>query len=196
MAASLGKMPTTPVRRLDLAVEPLQRVGRVDFRPVVLWGSSYRPGRRSRPRPSGQRVLAPWSAAGRPPWRQLGTGGLGVLLGKGGAGVKEATTRRPLLPACASGGTAHEVPHPAALPGGVQHLGDRGLEPLMGIRDDELDAAQAAPGQLAQKLDARRSRLPRANIQTAKTSRRPSLLTATAMITAVETMRPPVRALR
>jgi hypothetical protein len=37
------------------------------------------------------------------------------------------------------------------LPGGAQHLGDGGLQPFMGIGDDQLHAAQAAPGQLAQK---------------------------------------------
>jgi len=47
---------------------------------------------------------------------------------------------------------AHEV-HPATLPGGVQDFGNRRLEPLMRIRDHQLDAAQAAPGQRAQKLD-------------------------------------------
>src|SRR5215469_10972367 len=46
---------------------------------------------------------------------------------------------------------AHEV-HPAALPGGVQDLGDGSLQALMGIRDNQLDATQTAPGELAQKV--------------------------------------------
>jgi hypothetical protein len=35
----------------------------------------------------------------------------------------------------------------APLPGGAEHAGDRRLEPLVGIGDDELHAAQAAPDQ-------------------------------------------------
>ncbi len=46
---------------------------------------------------------------------------------------------------------AHEV-HPATLPAGVHHLGDRGFYSLVGVGDDELDAAQAAPPELAQKI--------------------------------------------
>jgi hypothetical protein len=46
------------------------------------------------------------------------------------------------------------VPHevdPAALPGCGQHLRDGRLDTLMAVGDDELDAAQTAPGQLAQE---------------------------------------------
>src|SRR6202043_1811818 len=46
---------------------------------------------------------------------------------------------------------AHEV-DAAALPGRVQDLRDGSLKPLMGIRDDELDAAQTAPRELAQEV--------------------------------------------
>ena len=46
---------------------------------------------------------------------------------------------------------AHEV-DAAALPGGAEHLGDGGLDALMGVGDDQLDAAQAAARQLAQEL--------------------------------------------
>jgi hypothetical protein len=35
----------------------------------------------------------------------------------------------------------------------MQHLGNRRFEPLMRIRDHQLDAAQPAPGQRTQKLD-------------------------------------------
>ena len=45
---------------------------------------------------------------------------------------------------------AHEV-HAAALPGGVEHLGDGRLDAFMGVRDHQLDAAQATAGELAQK---------------------------------------------
>jgi hypothetical protein len=36
MASSLGKMRTTSVRRLNLTVEALERIDRVDFRSVIL----------------------------------------------------------------------------------------------------------------------------------------------------------------
>jgi hypothetical protein len=45
---------------------------------------------------------------------------------------------------------AHKV-YAATRPGGVQYFGSR-LEPLMRIRDHQLDAAHAAPCQRAQKL--------------------------------------------
>lgn len=48
-------------------------------------------------------------------------------------------------------GIAHEV-NAAPLPGGGEHLGNGGLDPLMGIGDDQLDAAEAPPRQLAQEL--------------------------------------------
>jgi hypothetical protein len=44
-------------------------------------------------------------------------------------------------------GVAEAVPeevHGAALPGTAEHLRDRRLEPLVGVGDDELHAAQAA----------------------------------------------------
>lgn len=53
----------------------------------------------------------------------------------------------------------------------------------MGVGDDELDAAQAAPGELAQELRPDRLGLRGADLH-ASTSRRPSLLTPTAMMTA------------
>ena len=79
----------------------------------------------------------------------LRAGRLGVLLGEGGG--DEGGDDAPALPAGMGQDIAHEV-HAAALPGGMQYLGDRRLEPFMGIRDHQLHAAQAAPGQLAQKL--------------------------------------------
>ena len=36
-----------------------------------------------------------------------------------------------------------------ALPAGVHHLGDGGFQAFVGVGDDELDAAQAPPAQLA-----------------------------------------------
>src|SRR4051812_32656248 len=46
------------------------------------------------------------------------------------------------------------APHPvdsAALPGGAQHAPDRALEALVGVRDDELHALEAAPDQAPQE---------------------------------------------
>ena len=59
---------------------------------------------------------------------------------------------------------AHEV-DAAALPGRVQDLRDGSLQPLMGIRDDELDAAQTAPRELAQEVSPEGLGLRRADRQ-------------------------------
>src|SRR5258708_35973134 len=87
---------------------------------------------------------------------------------------------------------AHEVAA-AALQGRVQALRDGSLQPLMGIRDDELDAAQTAPRELAQEVSPEGLGLRRADRQ-AQHPRLPSSLTPTATITATETMRPSRRA--
>ena len=91
-------------------------------------------------------------------------------------------------------GIAHEV-NAAALPGGADDAGDRGREALVGIGDDQLHARQAALDQALQEVDQKVSAsegpMPRPMI-----SRRPSVLAATAIIAATETMRPPSRTLR
>jgi hypothetical protein len=46
---------------------------------------------------------------------------------------------------------AHQM-HAAALPGGMQHPGDCGLQSFMGIGDHQLHAAQATARELAQEL--------------------------------------------
>ena len=79
----------------------------------------------------------------------LRLGGLGAVLREGGGdeGGDDA--------AAALAGMGERVAHEvdaAALPGGVHHLGDGGLDALVGVGDDELDAAQAAAPQLAQEL--------------------------------------------
>ena len=56
-------------------------------------------------------------------------------------------------------GVAEAVPeevHGAALPGAAQEAGDRGLEPLVGVGDDQLHAAQAARDQRAQEVGPER----------------------------------------
>jgi Ni,Fe-hydrogenase III component G len=58
---------------------------------------------------------------------------------------------------------AHEV-DAATLPAGVEHLGDGGLDALVGIGHDQFDAAQAAAGELAQERRPECFGLGRANI--------------------------------
>ncbi len=76
-------------------------------------------------------------------------GSLGIFLGEGGCdeGGDYATALAPGM----GQQVAHEM-HAAALPSGMEDLGDRGLQPFMGVRDHQLDAAQAAAGELAQEL--------------------------------------------
>jgi len=64
---------------------------------------------------------------------------------------------------------------------------------FMSVRDDELDAAQTPPGELAQEVSPEGLGLRGADRQ-ASTSRRPSPLTPTATITATETTWPSRRA--
>ena len=79
----------------------------------------------------------------------LDAGGLGRFLGEGGGdeGRDDATA--------ALAGMRQHVPgkvNPAALPGRVEHLADRRLDALVGVRHHQLDAAQAAASELAQEL--------------------------------------------
>jgi hypothetical protein len=53
----------------------------------------------------------------------------------------------------------------APLPGGAEHLGDGRLDALVGVADDQLDPAQAAPRQLAQELRPDRLGLGCADLQ-------------------------------
>ena len=133
---------------LDLAVEPLQRIGAVDLGPVILgkahegedigFGFVHQCGELGHLGPELIGDLAP-----------LGSGHLGILLGEGGG--DEGGDDAAALLAGMGQDIAHEV-YPAALPGRMQHLGDRCLQPLMRIRDHQLDAAQAAPRQRAQEV--------------------------------------------
>ena len=108
--------------------------------------------------------------------------------------MKAETTRRLLFPAWAS--ALRMVWTRQSLPSGVHQLGDGGLDPLMGVRDHQLDAAQAAPAQLAKELGPEQPPPAKAGVSASEgptsmpsTSRRPSALTPTATITATETMR-------
>ena len=64
----------------------------------------------------------------------------------------------------------------AALPGAAEHLGDRLLQALVGVGDDELHAGQAALDQRAQELAPERLRLGLADVEPI-TSRRPDSCT-------------------
>jgi hypothetical protein len=79
----------------------------------------------------------------------LAPGGFGIVLGEGLA--NECRDDAAALFAGMGQHIAHEV-NAAALPRRAENPGDGGLQPLMGIRDDELNAPQTAPGEFAQKL--------------------------------------------
>src|SRR3954447_25737284 len=110
-ASSLGKMPTTSVRRL---ISPFKRS----------IGFIHQLGQLLDPRAQLVGDLSP-----------LAAGGFGIVLGKGSADKDRDDA--PALLAGMSQDIAHEV-NAAALPSRIQDLSDGGLEPLMRIRDDEL----------------------------------------------------------
>jgi hypothetical protein len=123
----------------------------------------------------------------------LSLGGFGAGLGEGGR--HEGRDDAPAALAGVGERVAHGVDS-AAPPGGVHQLGDGGLDALVGVGDDELDAAQAAPPELAQELGPEEPAPAKAGVSAPEgpmsmpiTSRRPSALTPTATITATETMR-------
>lgn len=79
----------------------------------------------------------------------LGTGGLGRVIGEGGE--REDANHLPV----ALSGVSQHMPHdvdPAALPARREHLGDSGLEALVGAGDDAFQATHAATRELAQEL--------------------------------------------
>ena len=113
----------------------------------------------------------------------LGSGGIGIILGEGGGdeGRNHAAT------ALAGMGQriAHEM-NPASLPSGVQDFGDGSLQAFMGVGDHQLDPRRVSlRRKLVQKISASDG-----PISIPRTSRRPSALTPTAMMTATETTRP------
>ena len=132
MAASLGKMPTTSVRRLISPLSALDRIGA-----SAAWPDAAR-GKRH----VGEHVgLGLVHQGGE--LRQLGAqligdlaplraGGLGVVLGEGGG--DEGGDDAPAALAGMGERVAHEV-DAAALPGGAEHLGDGGLDALVGVGD-------------------------------------------------------------
>ena len=94
-------------------------------------------------------------AAGRPPFAAMA-----IPSGTSGHAVRIALRRG--LGACS---LTVFPPKVAALPGGRENLGDGGLYAFMIVGDDELDAAQASPGQLSKKLSPDRLGLGCADLQ-------------------------------
>ena len=84
----------------------------------------------------------------RRPSATLQACGLMVLLGEHGAdrGRDHGALARPDV-----GQQIAEDVNPAALPGGVQHLGSSGFQPFVRVRDHELDTAQPAPHERTQE---------------------------------------------
>ena len=186
MASSLGGEDTDHLGApLDLAVEAFDRVGRVQLGPML-----------GRERHVGEHIglglveeagklgqLGPELICDLPPLRLRG---FGIVLSE--CGGDEGGDHTPPALAGVRQRVAHEV-HAATLPTGVEHLGDGGLDALVGVGDDEFDARRP-----------RRASLRRNAVQNVSasdgpmsipsTSRRPSLLTPTATITATEMMRP------
>jgi len=113
-------------------------------------------------------------------------GRLGVVLSEGGGdeGGDDAAT----LAAGMGEHIAHEV-DPATLPGRAEHLGDRRLDAFVSIGDDQLDPCRPRRVSFLRKV-VQKGSASDGPISSPRTSRRPSLLTPTATITATETMRP------
>jgi len=119
----------------------------------------------------------------------LGAGHFSVFLSEGGGDERGNDT--PAVLAGMGQNIAHEV-YAATLPGGVQDFGNRRFEPLMGIRDHQL--APRRPRRASERRNSvQKVSASEAPIAMPSTSRRPSLLTATATMTATETMRPVAR---
>ena len=119
----------------------------------------------------------------------LRLGGVGMILGEGGG--DEGRDDAPAAPAGMGERVAHEV-HPAALPSGAEHARDGGLDALVRIRDHQVDAG--GPRRLSRRRKStQKVSASEAPIAMPRTSRRPSVLTATAMVTATETIRPASR---
>ena len=145
----VGKDADDFAASLDLAVEPLQRIGGVQLGAMlggkahvgqhIGLGFIHESGQLGHARPGLIGDVTPLLA-----------GGGGIVLSEGGAdpGGDDAT----LGLAGVGQGVAHEM-DATALPGGAKHFGDGGLQPLMGIGDDQPDPAQAAAGEATQELD-------------------------------------------
>ena len=149
MASSLGKMPTTSVRRL---ISPLSRsrrlvewilgqcsAGKAHVGQHVGLGLVH----------EGRRAWAAWAAAGRRPCATAALAASALSWAKAVA-MKAETTRRPLLPAWARALRMKWTRQRCQV--AFITLATAALMPSWASEIDELDAAQAAPAQLAQEL--------------------------------------------
>ena len=132
----------------DLAIEALQRIGRVELGAVLL-GEAHVGQHVGLGLVHQVRQLGHLGAELVGHLAPLGLGGHGILLGEGGG--DEGRHHAPALLAGMGEEVAHEV-DPAPLPGGVEDPGGAGLEAFVVIGDHQFHAAQAAPGQGAQEL--------------------------------------------
>ena len=185
MASSLGKMATTSVRRL---ISPLRRSsGLVEWSwrqwclGKAMWASTSSSASSIRLASLRKRVAQ--AVGDGAPFR---VGGLRRLLREGGAdggrhhrALRGPTWASALRMKCTRQRCQVER----------QHLGGGRLQPFVRIGDDELDAAQAPARQRAQELGPERLGL-RGPTAMPSTSRRPSPLTPTAIITATDTILP------
>jgi hypothetical protein len=160
-ASVVGEDPDDVGAPADLAVEALERVGRADLAPVV-----------DREGVEGQDVLLGALEHG---------GDLGQLgrqrrdrLGEPVArlvervGVEERADQRAQQPVLIAAGMAEAVAqevHGAALPRRAEGLGDRVLQPLVSVGDDQLHADQAAGDQAPDELRPERLGLRLADVQ-------------------------------
>jgi hypothetical protein len=159
--AVVGKDPHNVGAPADLAVEALQGIGRADLAPVV-----------GREGVEGQDVLL----SGLEHGGDLGQRALqcrdclGELVARRGVvlGVEDRADQRAEQPVLIAAGVPEAVSeevHRAALPRRAQHLGDRVLQPLVGIGDDQLHADQAAGHQRAHEVGPERFGLGGADVQ-------------------------------
>jgi hypothetical protein len=132
----------------DLAVEAFQWIGAVQLRPVLGWeahiGEHVRLGAVHQNGKLGQ--LRPELIGNGAPL----PGGIHRIILREGGG-DEGGDDTPAALAGMGQSITHEV-NPAALPCGGENLRDGGLDALMGVGDDKLDAAQAPAGKLAQEV--------------------------------------------
>ena len=189
MASSLGKMPTTLVRRL---ISPCRRSsGLVEWSLARCAAGEAHTGQHvvlGLVHEDGQlRCLGPELVGDLAP---LDPGAVRVLLGEGSG--DEGGHDAPALPAGMGQQVAHEV-HAAALPCGAEDAGHGGLQTLVVVGDRQLHAAAARAGPASAGTRSRKVSASDAPIATPRTSRRPWSLTATATVTATETMRPASR---
>ncbi len=132
---------------LDLAIETFERIGGVELGSVL--GREAHVGEHVRLGVIHQDgelwQLGPELISDATP---LSLCQFGIVLGEGRG--DEGRDNASTAPAGVGQRVAHEV-NAAALPGGDENLRDRRLSALVGVGDDQLHSAQAAPGKLVQE---------------------------------------------